>query len=330
MRVSAHRKLVTLPRGIIPPMVTPLAERDVLDHAGTERLVEHLIAGGVSGLFVLGTTGEAPSLSYRLRYELVERVGELLAGRVPLLVGITDAALSEAVDMAEHACDAGASAVVAAPPYYYPISQAELTRHFERLVAELPLPLVLYNMPSCTKVAFEAETVVQLSRLPGVIGLKDSSGDLDYFRRLRALLAGHDNFRLFVGPEELLSEAMAAGADGGVSGGANMFPQLYVELCRAARSEDMTRARQLQALVLHISSNLYSLGEHASRVINGIKTVLAQLGICRSTVAEPFGEFDSGRQQQIARRLRDVQQRLVEVLGPGAVCPEARVGSAEK
>jgi 4-hydroxy-tetrahydrodipicolinate synthase len=310
-------------------MVTPLEERDVLDHAGLERLVEHLVAGGVSGLFVLGTTGEAPSLSYRLRYEVVERVGELLAGRVPLLVGITDAALAESLELAERAYDAGASAVVAAPPYYYPLSQSELTRHFERLVAESPLPLVLYNMPSCTKVAFELETVLRLSQLPGVIGLKDSSGDLDYFRRVRGLLPDRDEFRLFVGPEELLSEAIAAGADGGVSGGANMFPQLYVELCRAAHAKDWGRAGQLQGLVMQLSSDIYSLGEHAAGVIQGIKTVLAQLGICRSTVAEPLGHFDSGRQRQIARRLRQVQARLAELLGPEAAYPAAREEAAK-
>ncbi len=105
-------------RGIIPPMVTPLLDRDTLDVPGLERLIEHILRGGVHGLFVLGTTGEAPSLSHRLRRELVERTCRQVNDRVPVLVGITDTAFVESVQMACIAAEAGASAVVLAPPYY--------------------------------------------------------------------------------------------------------------------------------------------------------------------------------------------------------------------
>src|SRR5262245_61331944 len=115
-------------RGIIPPLLSPLADRDQLDVAGLERLIEHVLVGGVHGLFVLGTTGEGPSLSYGLRHELLERVCRQVAGRVPVLVGITDTSLVESVRLGEHAQDAGAQAVVVSAPYYFPIGQAEL-RH---------------------------------------------------------------------------------------------------------------------------------------------------------------------------------------------------------
>src|SRR3954465_14755813 len=105
-------------RGVVPPMVTPLRERDKLDHAGLERLIEHILAGGVHGLFVLGTTGEAPNLGYRLRRELIERTCKLVRGRVPVLVGVTDTAFVESVGLAQHSADCGADAVVLAPPYY--------------------------------------------------------------------------------------------------------------------------------------------------------------------------------------------------------------------
>lgn len=138
-------------RGIVPPMVTPLLGGDELDVAGLERLVEHLIAGGVSGIFILGTTGEAPSLSYRLRRELIERSARLIAGRVPMLVGITDTSLVESLDLAGHSADCGAAAVVAAPPYYLPPGQPELREYLDHLAGRTPLPLMLYNMPSLTK-----------------------------------------------------------------------------------------------------------------------------------------------------------------------------------
>jgi dihydrodipicolinate synthase/N-acetylneuraminate lyase len=112
---------MTTPRfsGVIPPLVTPLLDRDTLDDEGLQRLVERAIAGGVSGLFILGSTGEAPSLSYRLRRQLITRVCELVKRRVPVLVGITDTSLAEAVGLARHAAEAGADAVVSSSPYYF-------------------------------------------------------------------------------------------------------------------------------------------------------------------------------------------------------------------
>src|SRR5271154_1005367 len=145
--------------GIIPPMITPLRGRDELDLAGLERLIEHLLAGGVSGLFILGTTGEGPSLSYSLRRELINHVSRVVNRRVPILVGITDTSFVESVRVAGFAADAGAYAVVLAPPYYLPEAQPELQEYLDHLLPELPLPLFLYNMPALTKVTFEMDTI---------------------------------------------------------------------------------------------------------------------------------------------------------------------------
>ena len=121
-------------------MVTPLCNRDELDVAGLEKLIEHILSGGVNGLFILGTTGEGPSLSYRLRRELIEHVCKQAGKRVPVLVGITDTAFIESVNLARHAADVGADALVVAPPYYLPEAQPELQEYLDHLVAELPLP----------------------------------------------------------------------------------------------------------------------------------------------------------------------------------------------
>src|SRR4029077_15037208 len=107
-----------------PPLATPLQDHDRLDLEGLERLIEHVLGGGVHGLFLLGTTGEAPGLSHRLRCELVERACAQVAGRVPVLVGITDTSFTESVEMAEHAADEGAQAVELAASYYFPAGQA--------------------------------------------------------------------------------------------------------------------------------------------------------------------------------------------------------------
>ncbi len=115
-------------RGIIPPVITPLSAPDRLDVAATEKLVEHMIAGGLHGLFLLGTNGEGPAMPYELRRELVERVTKQVAGRVPVLVGITDTIYTEAARMAEFSAKTGADAVVFATPYYWLTSQDDLKR----------------------------------------------------------------------------------------------------------------------------------------------------------------------------------------------------------
>jgi dihydrodipicolinate synthase/N-acetylneuraminate lyase len=186
-------------RGIIPPMVTPLLDRDSLDVDGLEKLIEHILAGSVNGLFILGTTGEAPSLSQLLRCELIERVCEQVEGRVPVLVGITDPCFVESVNIASKAKDAGAQAVVLAPPYYFPAGQGELIEYLEHLMPELPLPLVLYNMPSYTKLVFEPKTVRAAAAITGIVGIKESSGDMVYFNKLLSLLKKQPDFSLLMG-----------------------------------------------------------------------------------------------------------------------------------
>jgi len=293
-------------RGVIPPMVTPLLERDTLDAAGLERLIEHILGGGVHGLFVLGTTGEAPSLSYRLRYELTERVCRQVQGRVPVLVGITDTSFTESVNIASKATEAGAAAVVLAPPYYFPAGQAELLEYLRHLTPELPLPLFLYNMPSYTKAVFEPQTVRAAADISGIVGLKDSSGDMAYFHQLQPLLKDHPDFSLLMGHEELLAEAILLGGHGGVCGGGNLVPELYVELYNAACSRDLPAVEALQKKVMQISTTIYSVGRYESSYLKGLKCALSCMGICGDFLAEPFHRFRCAERDVIRRHLEEL------------------------
>lgn len=171
-------------RGIVPPMATPLAGPDELDIPGLGKLIEHILQGGVDGLFILGTTGEGPALSYKLRRELIQRTCRQVAGRVPVLVGVSDSAHAEIVQITEHSAASGANAVVVAPPFYFPLSQSDLLRLVEDLAARSPLPVYLYNRPELTKISFSPETVQRASVIPNVAGLKDSSGDMQYLKQV--------------------------------------------------------------------------------------------------------------------------------------------------
>lgn len=295
-------------RGIIPPMITPLSDRDSLDEEGLERLIEHVLGGGVHGLFLLGTTGEAPSLSHKLQQALVERSCRQVAGRVPVLVGITDTSTVEALSMARHAAEAGASALVLSAPYFYATAPEELRGYVRRLVDELPLPVVLYNIPGRPGPTFDLETLRQAQQIPNVLGLKDSSANMLYFHQVRRLLSERPDWTLLVGPEELLAESLLLGGHGGVSGGANVNPSLYVDLFQAAQDGDLARVNELHRQVIEVSCRLYHVGVYNSPSIflNALKTSLSLLGVCSDVVAEPFERFTEAERDNIWKHLVDL------------------------
>jgi len=291
-------------RGIIPPLVTPLSGRDQLDRDGLSRLIEYVLAGGVQGLFILGSTGEAPSLGYRLRGDLIDAVCKQVNGRVPVLVGITDTAFVESVAVARRAADAGAAAVVLSTPYYFPAGQTELTSYVRNLLPELPLPLVLYNMPALTKVTFEIETLRKLADEEQIIGLKDSGGDLDYFAAAVQLKQIRPDWSILIGPEAYLPEAMALGGDGGVAGGANVIPAIFEACYQAAIADDQARLAACRLRILDFQ-RVYEIGKYPSRFIKGTKCCLSLLGLCHDFMAEPFHHFHEPERLRVRQILLD-------------------------
>ncbi len=274
--------------GIIPPVVTPLIDAEHLDEKGLERLVEHLIAGGVHGLFMLGTTGEAPSLDDDLQRQLIERTCLLVGDRLPVLMGISSTSLKKSIDAAKVAADNGCMAVVSAAPYYMPLEQSELVGYFRQLAAEVPLPLVLYNFPLLTKVSFEPESLGQLLDEQNIVGIKDSSGDLDYFSRIVAVAKQRPGFSLLAGKEVNLADIVELGGHGGVTGGANVWPRLFADLYDAAVAKDNTRVAVLAPKVVELGKIYSVVGNRFSATIAGIKAALESLGICSGTLAQPI------------------------------------------
>jgi 4-hydroxy-tetrahydrodipicolinate synthase len=291
-------------RGIITPLVTPLAESGELDPTGLGRLVEHVIGGGVTGLFILGTTGEGPSLSYRLREQMIRRTCALARGRVPVLVSVSDTAISETERAACIASEAGAAAAVLAPPYYFRYSQADLLRYVELVASRIPLPVLLYNIPQLTKVAFEPETVGGAALIPGVLGIKDSSRDLAYLARVVEAVRARPDFTILNGPEEILAEAMRAGSHGGVCGGSNLRPEWFMDLFRAASNEDWDEADRLQRKVLEMSAALYETGHPDTSYLRGLKSSLELAGICRAQLAPPLTKFTDAEYSALAKGFR--------------------------
>ena len=285
-------------RGIIPPVITPLLDNNTLDVKGLENLVEHLISGGVHGLFILGTTGEAPSLSYDLRKEFIRRTCELTNHRIPVMVGITDTSFEASLEIAQYSKEVGADAVVVAPPFYMPISQEELIVYLENLIPESPLPLLLYNMPSHTKIHMEIETV-KIGQQLGAIGIKDSSGDMFYQTNLIDAFKDIPEFAIITGTELFIPETILQGGHGAIAGGANIYPRLFVDMYEASLAHDFEKIAELRELNIQLYNTIYAVSPNSSKYIRGLKCVLATMGICNDYAALPLTRYEGKEREKI-------------------------------
>ena len=294
--------------GLIPPMVTPLDAKRRLDKKGTKNMVHHLLKGGVDGIFLLGTTGEGPHLSYAVREELVKTVCGLVKGRVPVLVGITETDLDDAVAFAAKCKSYGAAAVVAAPPYYFKLTQAECVAWFTEMADRLPLPLVIYDMPAHTDTIIEPATIAKLAVHPNIIAMKDSSSIIALFNKFRiALEPFADKFSLFMGPDEAMGEAVLLGADGGVCTGANLWPAQFKAMYLAAKAGDVEKVRRLQRLTTMSSYLLYGLGQGQIGFLKGVKCALAEMGLIQNVLAAPFTPFEGAERRKVKSALKTLK-----------------------
>ena len=291
--------------GLIPPMVTPLDAKRRLDKKGTKNMVNHLLKGGVDGIFLLGTTGEGPHLSYAIREELVKTVCGLVKGRVPVLVGITETDMDDAVAFAARCKAYGASAVVAAPPYYFKLTQAECVAWFTEMADRLPLPLVIYDMPAHTDTVIEPATIAKLAAHLNIIAMKDSSSVIALFNKFRVALEPFaEKFSLFLGPDEAMGEAVLMGADGGVCTGANLWPAQFKAMYLAAKAGEIENVRWLQRFTTMSSYLLYGLGQGQIGFLKGVKCALAEMGLIQNVLASPFSPFTGRERAKVKAALK--------------------------
>lgn len=296
-------------KGIIPPMITPLKSNDELDRKGVEKLIEHIIGGGVHGLFLLGTNGEGPSLSYRLRKEFLKLSCEIIDGRVPVLVGVTDSSFSGAMEMAEYSKSVGVDSIVVAPPFYFPATESEMINYVEKLAAAAPLPFVLYNMPMHTKINLTIPTI-ERARQHGCIGVKDSSGDMANLYMMIDAFKEDQNFAVFAGTELYLPDAVMGGAHGAVAGGANVFPELFVDLYNAALVRDHEKITSLRDQIIWLCNTMYVVSPSAARITLSFKTALSLLGICSDEMALPLRKLEGADREKIAAYLEEMKVKF--------------------
>ncbi|MFS0853535.1 dihydrodipicolinate synthase family protein [Microbacterium sp. 179-I 3D4 NHS] len=236
--------------GVVPPVATPLLLDGTVDHASLERLVDRLIAEGVSGLFALGSTGETAYLTDDQRVEVLGTISRAAAGRVPIIAGAIELTAPRIIEVARRLVAAGAQAVVTTAPLYTLNSAAEVADHFRAIAAAIEVPLWAYDVPVRVHSKLGVDLLIGLGREGVIQGVKDSSGDDVSFRRLVAAnaAAGHP-LQLLTGHEVVVDAMALAGADGVVPGLANVEAAGYVRLWDAATLGDWETARSEQERV---------------------------------------------------------------------------------
>ncbi len=300
--------------GLIPPMVTPLDADRRLDKPGVKNMVNHLLKGGVDGIFLLGTTGEGPHLSYAIREALVKETCRLVKGRVPVLVGVTETDLEDALAFAKACKRHGAAAVVAAPPYYFKLTQAECVAWFAELADRSPLPVVVYDMPAHTDTVIEPATIVKLAAHPNIVAMKDSSSVIALFNKFRlALEPFAEKFSLFMGPDEAMGEAVMLGAHGGVCTGANLWPAAFKALYLAAKAGDVAKVAKLQRFTTMSSYLLYGLGAGQIGFLKGVKAALAEMGLVQNVLTSPFAPFAGKELASVKKALKTLHAEYAKL-----------------
>jgi len=292
--------------GIIVPMVTPLTAEFELDHDALARLVEHLIAGGCAGLFPLGTTGGGPFLSMARQMEVTRAVCRFAAGRLPVLAGVSSASPEDSVQLGLAAKEAGAAAVVAAPPCYLPLTESEIVDFYRLLTGKIGLPLFVYNMPGMTKINLKPALLKKLAAIPGISGYKDSSNDMNALHEVLLALKDKPEFPIYVGPESLMAENVLFGGAGGVSAGANLYPEIYVMCYHAARRGDLPEMLRWQKKIDTVQQ-IYQVHPGFNAVAMGLKTGLKHKGICTGAMLPPLARPTAECEIRIARIMRQVE-----------------------
>ncbi|WP_030013772.1 MULTISPECIES: dihydrodipicolinate synthase family protein [Micrococcales] len=283
--------------GVIPPVITPRTAEGAIDREGLQRVIRHLLDGGVHGLFMLGSSAETPYMSNDERREVVELTAEYANGSVPVIVGANDQTAVRVADEARRMTDFGADAVVVSSPYYVITDRTEILDHFRCVREAVDVPVFAYNVPVRTHIPLSVDVLAELAQEGTIVGVKDSSNDDVSFRQLRLATRDLENFSLFTGHEVVCDGAMLSGADGLVPGLGNVDPAGYVRLYEAAKAGDWEAARREQDRLADLFTIVTCAD--AAKVSGGaaglgaFKSALVELGMMESNaMSRPMASLD--------------------------------------
>jgi 4-hydroxy-tetrahydrodipicolinate synthase len=284
-------------------MITPFTDSGKLDEKSLSRVVGHLLAGGVDVIFVLGTTGEAASLSADMRSRLVAQTLEQVGGRVPLYAGISGNCLAESLAAAKEYLARGVDALVAHLPTYFPLSDQEQYHYFKALLDGVAGPVILYNIPQTTNMTISLDVVEQLSGHPNAAGLKDSSPDPARTAELLMRMGKREKFPIFMGHTAFAAQGLSQGAVGYVPSTGNLAPTLCRHLYEAAQAGELDRAARHQT-ALNTVGRVYQGNRSVGQSIAALKALMSEAKLCGPMVLPPLRTLDPPQRKQLLEGLK--------------------------
>lgn len=285
-------------KGTYTALVTPFNKDGSVDYGALHALVDAQAAAGIAGVCPVGTTGESPTLSYEEHEEVIRKTIEYNAGRMQVIAGTGANCTREAVELTRHALDDGADATLQIAPYYNKPSPEGLYRHFAE-VADVGLPVLLYNAPGRTSRDIPVPVVARLAQHPKVAGIKEAAGDANRVNLIRAAVG--DKIDILSGDDSLTLPMMAAGAKGVVSVASNIVPADVVKMVDLALANDFAGALEIHTRLLHLFADLFIEVNPAP-----VKAAMAMMGLAQEVYRLPICELLPDNRAKLEKTLRDL------------------------
>ncbi len=289
----------TLPPGVHVALVTPMTPDADVDVEGARRLVEYVLAGGVHGLNIMGSTGEVASLSEPKRRKVVDTVIQAANGRVPAIAAVCQNTVEDAIKEIKALQSQGLKGALLLVPSYYPLPPAGIESFYRSVADKVTLPILIYNIPPFTKVVVPPDVVASLAKDGVVAGIKDSSRDFEYFSQVRFKTLGIEGFKMFIGSDTQLLGSMMIGGDGTIAGAPNVGPKLDVGLYNAVRAQEWEKAAKLQKQVFELV-----MAVRCGAFPAGIKAGMELLGICSGRPVPPIPAVSPAEKEKLAVALK--------------------------
>jgi 4-hydroxy-tetrahydrodipicolinate synthase len=284
--------------GSIVALVTPMHEDGSVDYDALKALIDWHIAEGTDCIGVVGTTGESATVDVEEHCEIIRVAVEHAKGRVPILAGAGANSTAEAISLSKYAKEVGADCTLQVVPYYNKPSQEGIYRHFRAIAEAVDIPVMLYNVPGRTVADMQPETVLRLTEVPGIFGIKEATGNIE--RAAWLLKQVPSSFSVYSGDDSTAIALMLLGGKGNVSVTANVAPKLMHELCMAAIAGDIAKAREIHFRLLPLHKQLFCESSPAPT-----KWALSQMGRCRNVLRLPIVELSAAGQATVGQALRE-------------------------
>jgi 4-hydroxy-tetrahydrodipicolinate synthase len=298
--------------GSLVAIVTPMRGDGALDLAAFRKLIDWHVAEGTDGIVVVGTTGESPTVDFDEHKELIRIAVQHSKGRIPIIAGTGGNSTAEAIELSESAKKAGATASLSVVPYYNKPTQEGMYRHFRKIAETVDLPMILYNVPARTVADLQNDTVLRLTEVPGIIGIKDASASIeratDLIRRMPR------NFSIYSGEDVTALALILLGGHGVISVTANVAPKLMHQMCAAALVGDVKKAREINLKLLMLHQRLFIETSPAP-----VKWALAEMGMIENGLRLPLVPMSDKNQAAVREALHEAG-----IASPGLRVVESR------